>query len=279
MKHAFTVDLEDWYQGIPIPDSTKAQAERRLKIGTHRLLEILDRYRVTATFFVLGTVASEYPALLQEISREGHELGCHGLSHDLLYQMTPERFRDETRTSICRIEDCCGVQVLSYRAAYFSITKRSLWALDILAREGIRVDSSIFPVRNWRYGIPGFSHRPVVIETMNGPIVEFPISVHRLLFFNVPVSGGAYFRLYPYWLTRMNIQHSEGVQSPVVFYIHPWEFDLDQPRLRFDFRARVTHYLNLRTTSAKLERLLNEFQFGTLQAALRTVQCASVLKL
>jgi polysaccharide deacetylase family protein (PEP-CTERM system associated) len=264
MNHAFTVDLEDWYDGVPIARESKQRAERRLTRSTERLLELLERHSARATFFVLKHVAVDYPALLRRISDAGHEVGSHGVSHDLIYEMTPERFREETRASLRALEDCIGAPVRSYRAAYFSITRRSLWALDVLAAEGVRFDSSIFPVDNWRYGIPDYSRRPLVVDTSAGPIVEFPMSTRRMLGRNVPVTGGAYFRIYPYALTSANVRASEREGLPVVFYLHPWELDPDHPLVRFHWKAMITHYFNLRSTVPKLERLLADFRFTTL---------------
>jgi polysaccharide deacetylase family protein (PEP-CTERM system associated) len=268
MRHAFTVDLEDWYHGIPIAGDTKARAERRLHVGTDRLLELLARHDVRATFFVLGPIAAEHAPLVRRIADGGHDIGSHGTSHDLIYEMSPSRFRDETRSSIRALEDCVGKKVDSYRAAYFSITRRSLWALDVLADEGIRFDSSIFPVKNWRYGIPDYSRRPVVVETPSGPILELPLSTRRVLGRNVPSTGGAYFRIYPYALTRANMRAAEREQAPVVFYLHPWELDPAHPIVRFRLRAMATHYVNLRSTVPKLERMLSEFRFTTLAEVL-----------
>ncbi|MFZ5893978.1 MAG: polysaccharide deacetylase family protein [Myxococcota bacterium] len=268
MKHAFTVDLEDWYHGIPISGQQKASAVRRLRVGTDRLLERLAARKAKATFFALSSIAQEEPTLLRDIVAAGHDIGSHGLSHDLIYEMSPDRFRDETRASIRDLENCTGKPVTSYRAAYFSITKRSLWALDILRAEGIRFDSSIFPVKNWRYGIEDFSRRPTLVQTASGPLCEFPLSTRRVLGRNLPSTGGAYFRLYPYALTRANLQSHEREQFPCVFYLHPWELDPEHPRVRFRRRAMLTHYARLRTTEPKLERLLAEFEFTTLAEVL-----------
>ena len=264
MRHAFTVDLEDWYHGIPIAAESKRVAERRLHVGADKLLDMLARNQAKATFFCLSLIAHEHPALLRRIAEAGHDIGSHGLSHDLIYEMTPARFRDETRDSTAVLEDLTGKPVVSYRAAYFSITRRSLWALDILAELGYRFDSSIFPVVNWRYGIPDWSRRPAMVDTRSGPILEFPLSTRRVLGKNVPVSGGAYFRIYPYWLTRANLRAAEAERLPVVFYLHPWELDPEQPIVRFRARAMATHYVNLRSTAPKLERLLTDFRFTTL---------------
>lgn len=264
VRHAFTVDLEDWYHGIPITADTRRSAERRLHVGTEKLLELLHRNNARATFFVLEPIAREHPELLRRIADAGHDIGSHGTSHDLLYEMTPERLREETRASVRTLEDFVGKPVRSYRAAYFSITRRNLWALEVLASEGIRYDSSIFPVSNWRYGIPDHPPGPTVIETAAGKILEFPLSTRRLLGRNIPVSGGAYFRIYPYALTRANIAASVRAGRPVVFYLHPWELDADHPLVAFRARAMATHYFNLGSTERKLGRLLAEYRFATL---------------
>jgi len=268
MNHAFTVDLEDWYQGIPVDGTRKASAERRLHVGAERLLELLRAHGARATFFALSVIAKEHPGILRQIAAAGHEIGSHGESHDLVYEMGPQRFREETRASIRDLEDCVGQRVTSYRAAYFSITERSLWALDILTSEGIRVDSSIFPVKNWRYGIPHYSRQPVLVDTPSGPLCEFPISTRRVLGRNVPTTGGAYFRLYPYRLTRANMLASEREGVPVVFYLHPWELDPKHPVVQFRRRAMLTHYARLASTQPKLEKLLTEFRFTTLSNVL-----------
>jgi polysaccharide deacetylase family protein (PEP-CTERM system associated) len=264
MRHAFTVDLEDWYQGIPVPAETRSAAERRLHVGTDRLLDALQRHGARATFFALGSVAREHPDVLRRIAGAGHDIGSHGVSHDLIYEMTPERFREETRASIADLQECVGRRVDSYRAAYFSITRRSLWALDILVQEGIRFDSSIFPVRNWRYGIPDYPRHPMRVDTPAGPLFEFPLSTRRVLGRNVPTAGGAYFRIYPYALTRSNMHAAEREGIPVVFYLHPWELDPGHPVVRFRTRAMITHYVGLRRTARRLERLLSDFRFTTL---------------
>jgi polysaccharide deacetylase family protein (PEP-CTERM system associated) len=267
--HAFTVDLEDWYHGIPVPAETRARAERRLHVGTDRLLEMLERNNARATFFVLAPTASEHPGLVRRIAAAGHDIGSHGLSHDLLYEMSPARFREETRASIATLQDLLGRPVDSYRAAYFSITRRSLWALDILVEEGVRFDSSIFPIRNWRYGIPDYPRGPTRVDTPAGPLLEFPLSTRRLLGRTLPATGGAYFRLYPYLVTRANIAASVAEGRPVVFYLHPWELDPDHPVVRFRARAMATHYARLGSTAPKLVRLLADYRFGTLGEVLR----------
>lgn len=264
MRHAFTVDVEDWYQGIPIAEDMRARCERRLHRGVDTLIEMLGEHGVHGTFFLLGPVAIEFPEVVRRISDAGHEVGCHGWSHDLLYTMTPQRFREETRRAVDAISSITGHAVTAYRAAFFSLTRASYWALDELAALGFHYDSSIFPVRNWRYGIPDFDVRPQWIETESGGIYELPITVRRVLGRNVPATGGAYFRIYPYEVTRANLRALEHEGRPLVFYLHPWELDPGHPRVSFDWKARMTHYVNLESTERKLRRLLDEFEFGTL---------------
>ncbi len=264
MIHAFSVDVEDWFQGIPVEDAVKASAESRLERGLDRLLDLMREHGARGTFFILGPLAQSHPQAMRRIADEGHEIGCHGWSHDLLYQMSPARFSDETRQARDRIADLVGRPVTAYRAAYFSVTERSLWALEILAGLGFRYDSSIFPVRNWRYGIESFSRVPVRVDTPSGAIWEFPISVLTRFGRTMPVSGGAYFRIYPYALTRANLRQCERDGRPAIFYLHPWELDPEHPRVDFHWKPRLTHYINLRSTEPKLKRLFTDFRFGAI---------------
>jgi polysaccharide deacetylase family protein (PEP-CTERM system associated) len=263
-RHAFTIDVEDWFQAVPVAETVKSSAEHRLHLAMDTLLGVMDEAGVRGTFFWLGPAAVRHPDLLKRTAAMGHEIGCHGWSHDLVYTMTPARFRDETQRAVAVLEGATGRKVESYRAAYFSITRASLWALSTLVDLGFRFDSSVFPVKNWRYGIPDFNPLPHRVDTPTGPINEIPISVRRVLRQNIPVSGGAYFRIYPYAVTRHNMVAAERSGSGTVFYLHPWELDPDHPRVPFHWRAHATHYFNLRSTTPKLRRLLREFRFSTL---------------
>jgi len=262
VRHAFTVDVEDWYHGIPVGPAVRAAAEPRLERGLERLLDLLASREVRATFFVLAPLLDRHAPAVRRIAAAGHEIGCHGWSHDFVYDMTPTRFEHETRAARDRLADFVGRPVTAYRAAYFSITLRSWWALEILVALGFRTDSSIFPIANWRYGIAGFDRSPQQLHTPAGPIWELPVSVIDRWRRAMPVSGGAYLRIYPYALTRANFLAVEQEGRPVVFYVHPWELDPDHPRVPFQWKARATHYVNLRSTEPKLHRLLNDFEFG-----------------
>lgn len=264
MKHAFTVDVEDWFHGLPVDPAIKEGAEPRLERGLLPLLDMMDAAGARGTFYVLGPCAQKHPELIREIARRGHEIGCHGWSHELVYEMSPERFRDETRRAADVVGEVTNRPIVSYRAPYFSITRRSMWAIDVLAELGFSTDSSIFPVNNWRYGIPGFSQVPVTLETPAGRVFEVPVGVRTIAGRELPITGGVYMRLYPYALSSANMRWAERAGRINVFYVHPWELDPGQPRLPCHWRAHMTHYSNLGSTAGKLKRLLAEFQFGTI---------------
>jgi polysaccharide deacetylase family protein (PEP-CTERM system associated) len=260
-RHVFTVDLEDWYHGLLLDHGSRAREDRLLR-GTVPLLRILAEHSVAATFFVLGPVARQHPGLVRRIAAAGHEIGCHGWSHNPLHAMEPARFASETCTATDVIADTVGQRPVSYRAAHFSITRRSLWALEVLASLGYRCDSSIFPVRGLRYGIPGSPIDPYTVDTPSGPIREVPLPVRSFLGMRVPVSGGAYLRLYPYFVTRANFLRVQREARQVVFYVHPWELDPGHPRLSLPWQIRFTRHANLASTAGKLRRLLADFRFG-----------------
>ncbi len=231
---------------------------------------MLGDFEAKATFFVLGYVADKHPDLIREIAAHGHEIATHGQSHTLVYRLGPEAFREEIRHSVGVLEDLTGQRVTGFRAPFFSITKESLWALDILIEEGLSYDSSIFPVTNYRYGIPGSEPWPHVIERSGGKISEFPVTTWPRAGRQIPVAGGAYFRIYPYALTRAAFRSINKRGRPAVFYLHPWEVDPNHPRIRLPRRIGILHYWNLGATEARLRRLLRDFRFAPMREVLGT---------
>ena len=275
ITNAFTVDVEDYYQVSAFERHVSRDQwnlyESRVEANTRRMLCLLSRHGVKATFFVLGWVGQHYPRLVREIHQAGHEIASHGYWHHLIYNQTPDEFRNDIRLSRKVLEDIIGVGVYIYRAPSFSITERSRWALEILVEEGFFVDSSIFPIYHDRYGIPGakpFLHQ---ITTPAGSLWEFPPSIVRFAGQNLPVSGGGYFRLFPLFWTMWCLKHI-GLSSgqPFIFYVHPWEIDPEQPRFNNASRkSRFRHYINLRKTQQKLDAILPKFRFAPVSEVIR----------
>jgi polysaccharide deacetylase family protein (PEP-CTERM system associated) len=276
--NAFTIDVEDYFQvealSRVIPRERWADMEYRCERNVAKLLELLGARGVRGTFFILGWIAQRSPQLVRDIAAAGHEIGCHGMSHKLIYKQTREEFRDETRKSKALLEDLVGRSVDGYRAASFSIVKQSLWALDELIDAGFRYDSSVFPVRHDNYGMPDAPLEPFEIAAPSGrTLLEFPMSVCNYGAVRLPVSGGGYFRIFPYWVTRTSLRRiNEREQRPFVFYLHPWEIDAGQPRVRASLKSRLRHYTNLSRCEARLGQLLDDFSFAPMRDVLaRTV--------
>ena len=273
--NAMSIDVEDYFHvsvfdGI-VPRSTWAEMESRVCANTERLLDIFDEYHVRSTFFVLGWVAERYPHLVRQIAARGHEIASHGYAHRLVYDQTPQAFREDVRRAKGLLEEAGGSAVAGYRAPSYSITPRSLWAVDVLIEEGYTYDSSIFPIRHDRYGIPVSPREPFPIDRRAGSLLEVPGSTVRLGPMNLPVAGGGYFRILPYQWTRWGIARLNRIdQRAAVFYLHPWEIDPDQPRLSAGWLGRFRHYRNLDKTEARLRALLTDFRFGTVASLLRT---------
>jgi polysaccharide deacetylase family protein (PEP-CTERM system associated) len=265
MIHALSFDVEDYYHVHAYSRAVDRQRwdeyPSRVVESTKRCLDILQHVR--ATFFVLGHAARRHPSLVKDIAAAGHEIASHGFWHRRVDEQTPEQFREDVRTSKRFIEDLAGGPVAAYRAPSFSITPAVAWAYDVLVEEGYSVDSSMAAGRGRRSTDPGHDSQPFVINTKSGPLREFPVPAVKMFGRRVPVGGGGYLRLMPYWLTRKSLRSIESGGGAFCVYLHPWEFDLDQPRLTVPLRQAVRHRVGLTTTATKLRRLLHDFQFGT----------------
>jgi polysaccharide deacetylase family protein (PEP-CTERM system associated) len=294
LVNAMTVDVEDYFHASAfdrvVSRESWAARESRVVPNTARLLEVFERCNVRATFFILGWVAERHPQLVRDIAAAGHEVASHGFYHQLIYTLTLDQFRQDVRRAKATIEDACGRQVRGYRAPSFSIVHPSLWALDVLIEEGYAYDSSIFPIRHDRYGIPDAPRLPHVIDRnrrkmarrkaerddtprrtradLPRRIVEVPAATVRLGNRNLPIAGGGYFRLLPYAWTRWGMARANQAGEPVVFYIHPWEVDPGQPRLPVGRLTAWRHYGGLGRTLGRLERLCADFAFDTIGATL-----------
>ena len=275
--NAMTVDVEDYFQ-VSAFDRFVSRAEwngleSRVSRNTDRLLEMFARADTRATFFVLGWVAEHFPELIRRIQHAGHELASHSYGHGLVYEATPDSFRSDLRKARAAIESATGVRVTGYRAPSYSIIDQSLWALDVLVSEGYEYDSSIYPIRHDRYGIPNWQRHIHRVTRAGGELWELPGSTVRRLGANFPIGVGGYFRLLPYKWTQSGIRRlNEVEQRPAIFYIHPWEIDPAQPRIKVGALSRLRHYYNLNRTDAKLKRLLAEFKFGSVSDVLAAHQ-------
>jgi len=272
--NALTVDVEDYFHVQALADVIRPvdwpSYPIRVERNTRRLLEMLEAYKVRATFFVLGWVAERCPALVREIFAAGHEIGSHGYSHQMIGRGGQKEFREDVRRSKNLIEDQLGMAVGIYRAPSYSITASTLWALDILGEEGIRIDSSIVPVVHDYYGLPGAPRFPHYRELKSGgQIAEFPPSTVRAWRVNFPVAGGGYLRLFPYRVTAWAIRRiNDKEKQPAMVYLHPWEIDPEQPRVACSWRSRFRHYQNLHSTEQKLTCLLREFSWAPMSEVL-----------
>lgn len=266
-----SIDVEDYFQ-VAAFDSIISldewdQYECRVVNNTRIILDMLAEKDVKATFFILGWIAERYPDLVLEIDQQGHEIGCHSYLHRKIYTLTREEFTKDTRQAKNILEEIIGKPVYGFRAPSYSITKHNLWALDILSSQGFRYDSSIFPVYHDNYGIPDAPRFMYRLEQQG--MIEYPLSTLQLPGLNVPVSGGGYFRFFPYWFTKMALRRiNRKEDQPFVFYFHPWEIDPNQPRIRgAGTKSTFRHYLNLDKTKRRLDRLLTDFRFRPFQQA------------
>ncbi len=263
MINALTVDVEDWYQSIEsIPFERWPRYEDRVEVGVNLLLDLFARHGVTATFFILGWIAERHPDMVRRIAGQGHEIATHGYSHRFLYNLGPETFREELRRSVDVLEAITGEKVLGHRASAWTVTPETDWALDILLEEGLAFDSSITPFRTYLNGYPGFPEGPSVARERDGRrLCEFPYALARFMGRSVPAGGGFYTRLLPWRVIAAGIRQVNRSGRPFVFYVHPWDLDVDQPRLALPLKLR-RHYFRLASTAPKLDALLSRFRFA-----------------
>jgi polysaccharide deacetylase family protein (PEP-CTERM system associated) len=271
--NALSIDVEEYYHATIFQEAVNGATgglASRVETSTERVLALLAAARVKATFFVLGEVASEHPALVRQIAREGHEVACHDYHHTLVFERAPNAFRADIQRAKAVLEDLAGQPVLGYRAPSFSIGPSERWAYAILAEEGFRYDSSVYPIVHDRYGdrvAPRFPYE--IWRSGRERLIEFPIGTVRLLGVNLPVGGGGYFRLLPAGLIEAGIRRVNSAErKPVMFYFHPWELDHGQPRAAMPWHRRFRHYVGQRGHEVKLAGLLRRTPFGTVRDVL-----------
>ena len=273
-----SVDVEDYFQveafARRVPRSQWPAFPSRVRQNTERVLRLLERNRCRATFFILGWVAEREPSVVRDIVQSGHEVGCHSHLHRRVHTLTPMEFREDVRRARGAIEDAAGVTVAGFRAPTFSITRQSLWALEILAELGFTYDSSIFPVRHDLYGIPDAPRGIHQRQLASGQSIwEFPPSTVRVAGQNLPVAGGGYLRLLPMGFTRWAIRSiHRRERRPVMVYFHPWELDPGQPRLQAGWKSHIRHYTGLRKMESRLDEILAQGRFQPLLELLQQAE-------
>ena len=279
MVNALTFDIEDYYQVEAFKDFVKFEEwpsyPSRVVENTQKIIRILAERNVKATFFILGWIAERFPEMVEQLADEGHEIATHGYAHEMVYRQTQAAFEEDLLKSIEVLERLSGKTVIGYRAPTYSIIEDSFWALDILIRNNLRYDSSIFPIIHDRYGVPNGERFPYQIERGGGMIMEFPLSTLRVWKWNFPIAGGGYLRLFPYWMLKKGLQWINQQKKPAIIYLHPWELDPEQPRIpNIPKRTQFRHYINLHSTAAKLRHLIYDFDFGPICDVLQLYECA-----
>lgn len=267
MKNAMTIDVEDYFQVSAFENLVKRQdweaITPRVEKNTRLLLEKFSEHGIKSTFFTLGWVAEKFPELVREIVEQGHELASHGTLHQRASDQDRKTFKADVGDAKRLLEDISGVEVVGYRAPSFSFTKDNEWVYDVLAEEGYKYSSSVYPVEHDHYGIPD---APRFQYSTRSGVIEIPLSTLPMMGKNIPISGGGYFRLYPYFLTRWAIAKFVGTErQPYIFYLHPWEMDPSQPRMsNASFKSRFRHYLNLNKVDRRLTGLLRDFEWSSM---------------
>ena len=272
MKNALSIDLEDWFCVYNLSQAIKKEdwdsCELRIENNTKRILELLAAHDTKATFFVLGWIAERIPNLVYEIEQQGHEIASHGYSHNLLFNMTPESFEKDLLKALEVTKISTQTEIYGFRAPSFSIRKDTMWALDILAANGFSYDSSIFPVSfHPDYGIPDV---PLSFYKVNSNVIEFPLTCVEVFGKRIPCCGGGYFRIFPYSVTRFLLRRCNNEGRPAIFYLHPWEIDPGQPKVKLSWQKSFRHYYNLSKTFKRFSWLLRDFEFGTVKEVLDT---------
>ena len=264
MKNILTIDMEDWYQtnDFDFPCSKWPEYEDRIERNTIALLDILDHTETKGTFFVLGYIAQKYPQLIREISARGHEIASHGYEHRMLDAQSREWFTKDLILSKNILQDVTGKAVTGYRAASWSISRDTLWVFEVLEQEGFIYDSSIQPFRTPLSGVNKAPLRPFypVIDGRKINILEYPSTVLKFGIFKIPFSGGFYLRFWPYWFVN-HCFRQVSKKNTAMLYVHPWEIDVEQPRLDFPPHICFVHYYNIVTTASKIRRLIKTYKF------------------
>lgn len=273
-RNVFSIDVEDWFH---ILDTDKSPSYNEWEGQTsiidknfHELLDLLDEAGIKATCFFLGWVARKYPHLVKEAKNRGHEIASHGFRHELIFKQTPDEFKKDITDAKKLLEDMSGGRVLGYRAPEFSIKNDMDWALDAIRESGYGYDTSLFPAKRGHGGYQTTAVGPRIIETKFGSLMEFPITVASTAGRNICYFGGGYLRLFPYWIIRKMAEKVIGEGRPIIFYIHPRDISLEQPRFDLGVYRNFKSYVNIATAKQKIQRILRDFKFTTFSNLIST---------
>ena len=270
MKNALTINLEDWFQASSFEEVIKygkwRNCETRIEFTTRKLFEILSARGVKATFFVLGWTAKKFPDLVKEIKSRGNEIASFGYAHEPINKLTEEKFYKDVERSLNILEKVTGEKISGYRAPNFSLMEETLLAYEDLVDLGFKYDSSVFPVRNKSYGYPEAPRFPYLIKTQKGGLLwEIPLTTFPVMDKNIPIAGGGYLRLYPYWFIKKGIKQINFQGKPAIIYLRPWELDPHPPKVKVKFFNKFRHYSNLDLMEHKVEKLLKDFEFAPIK--------------
>jgi len=274
--NAFCVDLEEWFHicGISTPyddPSTWNDAPTHVVKDTEAIMKLLDEVGAKATFLTVGWIAERYPSLIKRLSDEGHEIGCHGYYHRLLYTMTPREFSEDLSRSLDVLRQISDQPVSVFRAPGFSMKRKCFWAHSILVKCGIQIDISVVPAVRDHGGIDGFTRDPFLLHTDSGQIKVFPVSVLKVVNKTIPFSGGGYLRLFPSAVTRYGFRQNHQQGRPCMVYIHPREINPKQPRLKLPLKKYFKYYVGIDSTMEKLRSLLRRYRFTTVSETLSSI--------
>ena len=265
-----SVDVEEWFHPEALQQSFPVEIwneqESRVERNVQYLLDLFEEKKATATFFILGWVAEQHPALIRKIADSGHEIASHGYSHSMVTKMTPEIFRKDIERSIKVLEDASGQKILGFRAPTFSIVKKTYWAWEIMLELGLKYDSSVYPIWHDRYGVPDAPRSPYVAFEKNGnSLIEFPMSTIKFLGKNIPFGGGGYLRIFPNWFTKASIKAINNDGNFAIVFVHPWEFDALQPHIKLTTLQTWRHYYNIKNNLKKLAEILDLSKWTSFQ--------------
>jgi len=266
IRNALTVDVEDYFQVSAFENHISRdnwdKLPSRIEENIEKLLTIFNEHSVVATFFMLGWIAERHPIMVRKIAKSGHEIASHGYSHVRVSQQSPQEFREDISKTKKILEDICGMPVIGYRAASYSINSTNHWAYEEIERTGYKYSSSIYPIKHDLYGIPDAPRFPYKVQTRE--LLEIPITTIEFMGRRIPCGGGGYFRLFPYVVSKAMINFiNKKENKPCVFYFHPWEIDINQPvQSGLGIKTRIRHYLNINKMEIRIRRLLNDFKWG-----------------